>query len=445
MCPITTTTLESIRDVAHRLRDTPQDLDPLIERIGPAPYVLIGEASHGTHEFYQTRIDLTKRLIQEQGFAAVAVEADWPDAYRVNRYVRGQGHDQFAIDALGDFVRFPRWMWRNTEVAGFIEWLREHNLARPAAERVGFYGLDLYSLYTSVEAVIDYLDRVDPDAARRARQRYACLDHSAADPAEYGFEVSLGVRPSCEEEAVQQLTDLRRRAGAYLRRDGMVAEDEQFFAEQNARLVSNAERYYRGMFQPRINTWNLRDRHMAETLHALSQHFARRQRPCKIVVWEHNSHIGDARATDRSDIDEWNVGQLARERYGSDAVLIGFTTYTGTVSAARDWGGPVERIRVRPALDDSYESLFHHAGLERFLLIFGDDETSKRLREPRLQRAIGVIYRPRTERLSHYFYSRIADQFDAVLHLDETHALEPLDRTSDWERGELPETYPFAV
>lgn len=445
MSHITTTTLDSIRDAAQRLQGTPDELDPLMERIDHAPFVLIGEASHGTHEFYKTRIDITKRLIEEKGFGAVAVEADWPDAYRVNRYVRGQGQDHSAIDALGDFVRFPRWMWRNTEILSFIEWLREYNEARPAAARVGFYGLDLYSLYTSVEAVIDYLSRVDPDAAHRARQRYACLDHSAADPAEYGFEVSLGVRQSCEDEAVQQLTDLRRLAEAYLRRDGMAAEDEQFFAEQNARLVTNAEQYYRGMFQPRINTWNLRDRHMAETLHALAGHFSRRQRASKIVVWEHNSHIGDARATDRSDIDEWNVGQLARERYGSDAVLVGFTTYSGTVSAAHDWGGAVERMRVRPALDDSHESLFHQTGLDRFLLVFGDNEISGRLREPRLERAIGVIYRPRTERLSHYFYCRISDQFDAVLHLDETHALAPLDRTAEWDRGEFPETYPFAL
>jgi erythromycin esterase-like protein len=359
--------------------------------------------------------------------------------------VRGEGHDRFAIDALADFTRFPHWMWRNTEVLAFVGWLREHNESRPAAQRVGFYGLDLYSLYSSIEAVINYLERTDPEASRRARQRYSCLDHVATDPAEYGFEVSLGIRPSCESEAICQLTELRRRAGEHLRRDGLVAEDEPFVAEQNARLIANAEEYYRGMFSPRINTWNLRDRHMADTLTALTDHLRRQAKERKIVVWTHNSHVGDARATDRREIDEWNVGQLMRERYGSDAVLVGLTTYQGTVSAASDWGQPVDRKNVRPALDNSYEAWFHQSGIDRFLLIFTEGELADQLREPLLQRAIGVVYRPQTERLSHYLFCRLPDQFDVVLHFDQTHALEPLDRTAQWEAGELPETYPFGV
>src|SRR5438034_646916 len=350
--------LDLLRTAAHRLSDGKSALDPLIDLAGDASFVLLGEASHGTHEFYSTRAAITERLIQEKGFQAVAVEADWPDADSVNRYVRGR-HDLMPAQALSVFTRFPVWMWRNRDVETFIGWLRQYNDSRPEpAAQVGFYGLDLYSLGRSRAEVVRYLERVDPEAARRARHRYSCFDHFGEDEQAYGYAAGFDLSRSCEEEVIQQLKDLQRRSYEYLHRDGQVAEDEFFSAEQNARLVRNAEEYYRGMFQGRVNTWNLRDRHMAETLFALAEHLDRRFGTGKIVVWAHNSHLGNARATDRSRHGEFNLGQLVREHY-SKAVLVGFTTYTGTVTAASDWGGPHETKRVRPALKGSYEALFH--------------------------------------------------------------------------------------
>jgi len=440
------------RDSGYQLTNASADYDPLMALIGDAKFVLLGEASHGTHEFYQTRAEITKRLITEKGFTAVAVEADWPDAYRVNRYVNGLGNDADSIDALADFKRFPHWMWRNADVLDFVGWLREHNDA-PAngGIKVGFYGLDLYSLYSSIEAVLKYLDKVDPELAARARHRYTCFEQFGEDPQTYGLETGFGVSKSCEDEAVKQLAELRSRAAKIDSRNGSVDPDEYFYAEQNARLVKNAEEYYRMMFQGRISTWNLRDSHMVETLNALASYLANKGQNAKIVVWEHNSHIGDARATEVSMRGELNVGQLVRQLYGNMAVMIGFSTYTGTVTAASDWGGPAERKRVRPALANSYEALFHDVGLANFLLILraGDlvnrKELIASLREPRLERAIGVIYRPETERLSHYFHARLPDQFDAILHFDETRAVEPLERTPQWETGEVPETFPYGI
>ncbi len=435
-----------VREMAQPLTVEAEDYNSLLDLIGDARFALLGEATHGTHEFYQQRAEITKRLIAERGFTAVAVEADWPDAYRVNRFVQGHGHDAEATEALADFRRFPTWMWRNADVLDFIGWLRDYNDHLPPAHRVGFYGLDLYSLYSSIEAVLGYLDRVDPEAARRARYRYACFEHFGEDSQAYGYAASFGLTPSCEDEVVDQLVDLQRRAPDYLRRDGWVAEDEQFFAEQNARVVANAEEYYRAMFQGRVSSWNLRDRHMVTTLDNLVAHLDRGGRRAKVAVWEHNSHLGDARATDMGQAGEWNVGQLVRERYARDAVLVGFTTYTGTVTAASDWDAPAERKRVRPARPDSYEALFHEARLPRFFLPLRDGGRAvEALRTPALERAIGVIYRPETERISHYFQARLPEQFDAVLHFDETRAVEPLERTAGWEAGEAPETYPSAL
>ncbi|HEV8583331.1 MAG TPA: erythromycin esterase family protein [Methylomirabilota bacterium] len=419
-----------------------RDYDALLALIGDARFVLLGEASHGTHDFYHERAEITKRLIAERGFTAVAAEADWPDAYRVNRYVRGAGDDAYAVDALGDFRRFPAWVWRNTDVVEFVEWLREHNEARPARARAGFYGLDLYSLRASMEAVLRYLARVDPKAAQVARTRYACFDQFGEETQVYGVLTGTGVSRTCEEEVVAELTDLRRRAAEYARRGGEEAAEEFFFAEQNARLVKNAERYYRSMYLERVSTWNLRDRHMVETLEALTGHLGA---SAKVVVWAHNSHLGDARATDMSRRGELNVGQLVRERWGRQAVLVGFTTHHGSVTAAADWDAPAERKRVRPALAGSYEALFHDLRLPRFLLDCRAPGAAENLGLPRLERAIGVIYRPDTERASHYFTARLLDQFDAVLHFDETRAVAPLERTAEWETGEVPETFPFAV
>ncbi len=441
------TAQEAVHAALQPLTGSAADYDALLARIGNARYVLLGEASHGTHEFYRERAEITKRLIAEHGFTAVAVEADWPDAYRVNRYVRGVDDDPDADAALGGFKRFPTWMWRNTVVRDFAEWLREHNTSLPPQQaKAGFYGLDLYSLYSSMEAVVAYLDRVDPEAARRARQRYACFDHFEEDVQRYGYAASFDLDSSCEEEVVKQLMELRERASTYARLDGRVAEDEYFFAEQNARLARNAEEYYRTMFRGRVSSWNLRDRHMVDTLDALIAHLDRHGGKTKVVVWAHNSHLGDARATQMGDEGEWNVGQLVRERHDAEARLVGFTTATGTVTAASDWDEPAQRKRVRPPLDGSYEALFHATGVPRFFLPLRDEPVAAALREPRLERAIGVIYRPETERWSHYFIARLADQFDAILHVDQTTALEPLVRTVTWEAGEeVPETYPFTV
>jgi erythromycin esterase-like protein len=436
---------EVLRKGVHRLEGAEDDYDSLMELVGDAHIVLLGEASHGTREFYRERARITKRLIAEKGFIAVAAEADWPDAYRVHRYVTGGSRDHSVLEALGDFRRFPAWMWRNKEVEQFVEWLMTYNDQRLKPQKVGFYGLDLYSLHASMEAVLGYLTQTDPAAAARARMRYACFDHFGEDTQRYGFTAGFGIDPSCEDAVVAQLVDLRLHAEDYLHRDGFVAEDAFFYAEQNARLVTNAERYYRTMFQRRVSSWNLRDQHMAETLHALMTHLRRRIREPKIVLWAHNSHLGDARATEMSEVGEINVGQLIRERYGREAVSIGFTTYGGTVTAASEWNGPIERKKVRRALPDSYEALLHDTAVPNFLLTWEDARLRSVYNHRRLERAIGVIYLPDTERLSHYFYATLPAQFDAILHCDHTHAVEPLEGDQTWIDEEPPETFPTGM
>lgn len=443
--------VDTLRKVVEPLDAGTDTYDGLLDLIGDARFVLIGEASHGTREFYLERARITRRLIEDKGFTAVAVEANWPDAYRVNRYVQGRGGDANADEALGDLKRFPTWMWRNTVVRDFVEWLREYNAGSPAdSTNVGFYGLDLYSLHTSIEAVIDYLDRIDPEAARRARGRYSCFEMFGDDPQAYGYETSFGHAEPCEEEVVAQLVELQNKASEMAQYDGSSMEDEHFFAEQNARLAKNAEEYYRSMFRGRVSSWNLRDKHMAETLDALVEHFERGGQPAKIVVWAHNSHLGDARATEMGEGGELNVGQLVRERYEREAVLVGFSTYTGTVTAATEWDDPPERKAVRPGLEGSQEQLFHAVGVPNFLLRLRDwHDKLEDLNQRRIQRAIGVIYRPETERQSHYFRTRLLDQFDAMLHFDRTHAIVPLDSNPVWESGavdtEVPETFPTGL
>jgi erythromycin esterase-like protein/predicted phosphoribosyltransferase len=438
-----------IRALALPVEDGVPAADTLRYLVGDARLVLIGEASHGTQEFYEARAAMTRRLIEEKGFTAVAAEADWPDAYRVNRYVRGRSQDGAAEEALRDFERFPTWMWRNTAVLDFVGWLREHNdRAGDERAKTGFYGLDVYSLRRSMQEVITYLESVDPAAAARARERYSCFDHHAGDDGQsYGYAAAYGAGESCEQHAVEQLVELQRLAGERAGSDGLLAEDEAFYAQQNALVVRDAERYYRTMFGGRVSSWNLRDTHMMDTLDALTEHLSRqRGEPAKVVVWAHNSHVGDARATEEGMRGELTIGQLARERHPGACRLIGFTTYTGTVTAADDWGGPAERKWVRPALPDSVEELFHEAGEKGFIVPFDlVRQAAEALDAARLERAIGVIYRPDTERQSHYFRCRVSRQFDAVIHVDDTRALEPLERTARWERGEVPETYPFAV
>jgi len=433
-------TLSALRAAAVRLDGGARDYDALLDLVGDARFVLLGEATHGTHEFYEERARITQRLIEEKGFHAVAVEADWPDAYRVNRYVRGQGDDADADEALSGFQRFPNWMWRNTDVQAFVEWLRRHN-GQAGRRQVGFYGLDLYSMFTSIGEVLDYLDKVDPQAARVARERYACFDHYEEDSQHYGYMASLSLSESCEQGVIEQLHQLQRRSADTMQKDG--TDEALFHAQQNARLVKNAEEYYRTMFRGRVSSWNLRDSHMADTLDALAKHLSKDGEPARIVVWEHNSHIGDARATEVGELGEWNVGELARKAYDGDTRLIGFSTYEGYVTAASEWDAPAEHKRVRPGMPGSYEALLHDVGIDRFLLPLREEGAARdAMMQRRLERAIGVIYLPRTERHSHYFSAQMARQFDAVIHIDRTTAVQPLDPGGGWHSAEPPETYP---
>ena len=442
--------VDGIREAASLLGGSAKDYDPLLELAQGVKFVCLGEATHGSHELYRERARITQRLIAEQGFNGVCVEADWPDAFRAGRWAAGfgerdglsdaraagRGNDAGAEEALGGFRRFPAWMWRNTVVADFLGWLRDHNADRPAP--AVFCGMDLYSLHGSIAAVIAHLDAADPDAADRARARYACFE-THGEGEEYGRALRYGMARGCEDDAVQQLLELQQRAAGTL-------DPELFSAEQNARLARNAEAYYRAMFGSRISTWNLRDRHMAETLEQVAEFLVRRDGYARIAVWAHNSHLGDARATQMGEEGELNVGQLLREKHGDEALLIGFTTYEGTVTAAEGWGDPPSHIKVRPAAPESVESVLHEVALPRFFLPLRSPigEALGQLREPMLERAIGVVYRPHSEWHSHYFEARVAAQFDALVHVDRTRAVEPLERAQMWT-SEPPETYPSAL
>jgi erythromycin esterase-like protein len=433
-----------VRAAAVPVEDGDGEFDELLRRLGDARVVLLGEASHGTHEFYAARARITRRLVAERGFDAVAIEGDWPDAWRVNRFVRGTGTDTTANDALAGFRRFPTWMWRNTVVVDFVGWLREWNATRPAARRCGFYGLDLYSLDASMAAVLAYLDKEHPELAHRVRARYDCFGPFGGDSQAYGLMTGLGSAPSCEAGVVATLVDLQRRRLQLAPGDDREAA---FDAEQNAALVRDAERYYRTMYLSDVSSWNERDTHMAQTLQALERHLCEPARAARIVVWAHNSHLGDARATEMGQArGEHNLGQLVRARLGDEAFLLGFTTHDGSVTAAKDWDSDAEFKRVNPSRGDSIEGLLHATGLARFLLPLRDDaRLARTLADPLLERAIGVIYRPDTERQSHYFHAQVARQFDALIHVDRSRALEPLERGQRWREAEAPETYPAGL
>jgi protein-L-isoaspartate(D-aspartate) O-methyltransferase len=426
-----------VRDAAEPLPDIDDPaFGSLFDRFADARVVLLGEASHGTSEFYRARAAITMRLIEEHGFSIVAVEADWPDAAAIDRHVRHKPARPVDEPA---FQRFPTWMWRNTDVDAFVGWLREHNRALPAERRAGFYGLDLYNLNGSIRAVVDYLERVDPAAAAVARERYGCLTPWRNDPATYGRMALTEGFARCEDGVVATLRDLFEKQREYMQEDG-----EDFLdAAQNARLAASAEAYYRVMYYGSAQSWNLRDTHMFDTLELL---LAAKGRHAKAVIWAHNSHIGDARFTEMGQgRDELNIGQLCREHYGEQARLIGFGTHTGTVAAATDWDGPMEVKRVNPSRPDSYERLAHDSGVERFLLDLrkGEHEALReRLMEPRLERFIGVIYRPDTERGSHYSAAILPRQFDAYVWFDETSAVTPLPTV---QREGAEETYPFGL
>ena len=428
-----------VRNLADAAQSFPSietaDLNPLLERIGSARIVLLGEATHGTSEFYRMRERITRELIIEKGFSLVAVEADWPDAARVDHYVR---HFQYPPSEWTAFARFPTWMWRNTEVRDFVSWLRKHNGTVAKNKRVAFHGLDLYSLYDSIRSVLNYLDEVDPESAKVARERYGCLTPWQRDPATYGHAALTGSYPTCEPDVVRALTDLQAKRRAYAEHDG-----ERFLdAEQNARLVANAERYYRIMYYGSRASWNLRDTHMFETLkNLLAFHGA----DSKAVVWAHNSHVGNAGATEMAARGEYNIGQLCRKEFGDQAYLVGFGTHSGTVAAASEWDGPMEIKNVRPSLRGSYERLCHATGHARFMLgLRGRTDLCgpTGLGKERLERAIGVIYRPETEMASHYFQASLPRQFDEYIWFDNTRAVTPLDTA---EVKGLPDTYPFGV
>ncbi len=417
---------------------------------GDASLILLGEATHGSEEFYRARSAISRRLLRDHGFDAIAVEADWPDALRVQRWLHGQPreHDRSATDALGSFHRFPLWMWRNHAMVALLDWMHALNETRAPQQKVGFFGLDLYSLRSSMQAVIGYLQQVDPEGAREARERYSCFDHLADEPQRYGHAISRGLRRDCEDDVVQQLRAMLDEAGRYLAADGAAGADELFYAQQNARVVRNAEDYYRTLFHGRDESWNVRDTHMADTLMALRDYLGeQRGRPAKLVVWAHNSHIGDARATEMGWQGQLNLGQLVRQRCaGGDSFLLGFTTHAGTVTAATHWDEPAQLKAVRPSLPDSHEHRLHQLGVGSFLLpLRGRQDVADALGPPRPERAIGVIYRPDTERISHYFDADLGRQFDAVLHIDKTHALRPLDRGRMPDHDDVPETFPFGI
>ena len=421
----------------HFARIDDVNLDALMERIGDSRVVLLGEASHGTAEFYEMRARITQELIEKKGFNIVAVEADWPDAAHIDHYIHGTEPDPLMESK--PFSRFPTWMWANHSVLEFSHWLKAHNEKTSAPEnQVGFYGLDLYSLFSSIEAVLNYLEKVNPKTAEVARVRYGCLKPWANDPGMYGQVVITKQYRECEEDVIATLQDLLKK-----RIDYSMADGEKFFdAEQNARLVANAERYYRTMYYAENNSWNQRDQHMFDTLQSV---LAFRGPQSKAVVWEHNSHVGDARATQMSARGELNIGQLTRQAYGDKAYNIGFGTDHGTVAAATEWGGPMEIKQVQPSHIDSYERVCHEVATDNFLLPLRQplkEITRKKLLAERLERAIGVIYRPETELQSHYFYASLPNQFDEYIWFDETRAVKPL--TKETMKG-MPDTYPFGL
>ena len=411
------------------------DLDGLLERIGDAKVVLLGEASHGTSEFHRMRERISQELITRKGFRFVAIEGDWPDVARLDHYVR---HFEYPPSEWTAFARFPTWMWRNTEVRSFVDWLHAHNAERTPQRRVAIYGLDLYSLYTSIGSVLKYLDEVDPDSAQIARQRYGCLTPWQADPATYGHAALTGAYRTCENEVVQMLEDILHKQSDYAAHDG-----ERFMdAVQNARLVTDAERYYRIMYYGSRASWNLRDNHMFETLKTLLNFHGA---AAKAIVWAHNSHVGDAAATEMSVRGEYNIGHLCREEFGNAAYSIGFGTHAGTVAAASQWDGPMEVKTVLPSLKQSYERLCHDTGRPQFMLPLrgrSAGEVRNRLAKPRLERAIGVIYRPETELASYYFQAVLPVQFDEYIWFNQTRAVTPL---ATRELEGLPDTYPFGL
>ncbi len=433
--PITEDMLDSVRRLARPL-ERPADLDPLINRIGHARFVLLGEASHGTADYYNWRFEISKRLIEEKGFSFIAVEGDWPDCYRVNRYIKGlSGDGEDARDVLHAFERWPTWMWANEEVVALAEWLRTYN-ERSHDRQIGFYGLDVYSLWDSLYAVLAYLHK-DRSAALAAAQRALhCFEPYGEEAQEYA-RATQWVDQSCENEVVNLLAALRRE-----KKPETDIQKEAFFnAEQNALIVQNAEHYYRIMVRGGPDSWNIRDEHMFATLDRLIRHHGR---DAKAIVWAHNTHIGDARFTDMADDGMTNLGQMARERRSMDGVvLVGFGSYQGSVIAGREWDAPMKKLTVPPAREDSWEDLLHRAGANNKLLLADGSAWHEALTTPRGHRAIGVVYHPEREHYGNYVPTELPRRYDAFLYIDQTTALNPLHLKTIQE--ELPETYPTGM
>jgi erythromycin esterase-like protein len=437
---------ESSTDLGEDLRlfsrplDNAEDLDPLLEAVGEARYVLLGEASHGTAEFYDWRRRISQRLIQEKGFSFIAVEGDWPDCYRLNRYVKGRpGAGSSAREVLHEFERWPTWMWANEEVVDLAEWLRQRNELLPEEKKVGFYGLDVYSLWESMRAVLQYLEAADGQAAAAARRAFECFEPYGYDVEQYA-RATLWAPASCEADVVRLLEELRRKSPAY-QEDG---REEQFNAQQNALVIQNAERYYRTMIRGDAASWNIRDRHMVETLNQLVA-FHGTQSKCKAIVWEHNTHIGDARYTDMAASGMINVGQLVRQQHAkSGVVAVGFSTYRGTVIAGDYWGAAMRKMPAPPARRGSWDEVLHEAIGADSLLVLAPGLKLDGLLEPRGQRAIGVVYRPDRDAYANYVPTVLPRRYDVLAHLEETHALHPLHVPASFEH-EVPETYPAGV
>jgi erythromycin esterase-like protein len=438
------TLVQQARERALPLR-RPEDLDPLVERIGAAHYALLGEATHGTHEYYTWRAEITRRLIRERGFNLIAVEGDWPDCYRLNCYVRGElGSGESAFDVLHTFDRWPTWMWANREIAHLAEWLRDWNADLPEERKVGFFGLDVYSLWDSMASVTRYLEHTAPELARSARESYACFDRFGGDVQDYA-RATRWVPASCEHEVVSTLLELRRHAAALRQQDGNVARQAYFNAEQNALVAQNAEHYYRIMVRGGPDSWNLRDEHMLLTLDRLMQFHRELGGDSRAIVWAHNTHVGDARATDMTRAGMFNLGQLVRERHGADeTVLVGFGSHRGSVVAGRVWDAPMERMPVPEAQADSWEDVLHRTGVGDQLHLLSPDKLPDAWSEARGHRAIGVVYDPRSEAFGNYVPTVLPERYDAFLFLDRTHALQALHLRVHDEQ-ELPETFPSGV
>jgi erythromycin esterase-like protein len=420
----------------HHGLTSPKDLDPLIEKIGNAKYVLLGEATHGTHEFYTWRSEISRRLIEEKGFSFIAVEGDWPDCYKINRYIKGQSNGSHTLaDLLRTFNRWPTWMWANWEVVALGEWLAKHNKNLHASEKVGFYGLDVYSLWESMNSIIEYLNDKDPQGASIAKRAYECFEPYYEEGSNYAKAIGR-YHISCKEEVLQLLMDIRSKMDHY-----QTDHEASFNLEQNALIAVNAEKYYRSMLSFGPDSWNIRDKHMADTLDRLMKFHGPE---AKAIAWEHNTHIGDARATDMHDDGMWNIGQLIREEHEQEGVmLVGFATYQGTVIAGSEWGAPMEVMQVPPARQGSIEHYLHSEFEEDHLFLFDKNIQDKIFKQTVPHRAIGVVYHPSRERIGNYVPSNLSKRYDAFIYVDTTMALHPLQLKPDGHK--VPETFPFGI